>query len=212
MTNERVDIPGYQVFRQDRGPLKSEGGLCTYVKACLKASLLEELSSVSTDGLQQLWLKVQYRAYKSLLVCSVYRPPNAPTAISFDCLANNFVDSLLLNFDIVLLDDLNCNLLRSCPDGNLLLDFISTFNLIQLVTKPTRITETTPSLIDVIRTTDKSIVSFSDVLTCSISDHNLLYLILTLKTPRAKPSYITTRSYTSYDADQFCMDLALAPF
>lgn len=73
VTDESIEIPGFQVFRQDLGPLKSGGGLCTYVKTSLKASMIEELSSVSINGFQQVWLKEECKAYKSLLVCNVYR-------------------------------------------------------------------------------------------------------------------------------------------
>ena len=74
-----------------------------------------------------------------------------------------------------------------------------------------KITETTKSLIDVILTTKTDIVSLSDVLACSVSDHHLVYLVLTLKTPRLKPSYVT-RSYANYNAKQFSEDLSLVPF
>ena len=40
----------------------------------------------------------------------------------------------------------------------------------------------------------------------------LVYVLFTLRTPRVKPSYVTTRSFTNYDAEQFCKDLALVPF
>ena len=75
-----------------------------------------------------------------------------------------------------------------------------------------KITETTKSLIDVILTTKTDIVSLSDVLACSVSDHHLVYLVLTLKTPRLNPSYVTIRSYANYNAKQFSEDLSLVPF
>ena len=56
------------------------------------------------------------------------------------------------------------------------------------------------------------IVNLSDVLACSVSDLHLAYLVLTLKTPRLKPYYVTIRSYANYNAKQFCEDLSLAPF
>ena len=80
------------------------------------------------------------------------------------------------------------------------------------VKKIIKITETTKSLIDVILTTNTDIVSLSDVLACSVSDHHLVYLVLTLKTPRLKPSYVTIRSYANYNAKQFSEDLSLVPF
>ena len=186
--NASIEISGYQLFRQDRGPYKSGGGLCVYTKSSLKAIVLEDLSLVSDDGLQQLWLSVQCRKQKSFLICNVYRPPGTPINC-FDTLADHFINSLSLGFDIIILGDLNCNVLRSCPEATALLDFISSFNLSQLVDKPTRITETSQSIIDVIMTTNKSMIGLCDVLTCSISDHNLIYIVLTLKTPRNKSKY-----------------------
>ena len=50
------------------------------------------------------------------------------------------------------------------------------------------------------------------MLACSVSDHHLVYLVLTLKTPRLEPSYITIRSYANYNAKQFSVDLSLVPF
>ena len=50
------------------------------------------------------------------------------------------------------------------------------------------------------------------MLACSVSDHHLFYLVLTLKTPRLKPSYVTIRSNANYNAKQFSEDLSLVPF
>ena len=151
------------------------------------------------------------RSYKSFLICNTYRPPNTPTSC-FESLTKSLTDALLLDLVIIVLGDLNCNLLTSNSEANLLRDIISTFNLNQLIEKPTRVTETTKSLIDVIMSTNKNIVSHTDVLASSISDHHLVYLVLKLKTPRLKPSYVTIRSYVSYNADRFCEDLAFVPF
>ena len=92
-----------------------------------------------------------------------------------------------------------------------LIEIISTFNMLQLVCKPTRTTESSQSLIDVIMTTNCSIICLCDVLSCSISDHDLVFLVMSLKTPRIKPTYITVRSY-KHNSDEFCSDLALVPF
>ena len=77
--------------------------------------------------------------------------------------------------------DLNCNLLSDDYESRALLDFCTTFNLTQLINLPTRITESSQSLIGVIMTTNKEIVTSSGVLTLSISDHNLIYLSLGTK-------------------------------
>ena len=211
VSDASLEISGYQLFRRDRGQHKAGGGLCTYAKSNLKIAVLENLSSACDDGFQQLWLRVQCRKYKSFLICNTYRPPQTPT-MCFESLANSLTDALLLDLNVVILGDLICNLLAPDPETTSLQTFISTFNLHQLVKKPTRITKTTKSLIDVILTTNTDIVSLSDVLAFSVSDYHLVYLVLKLQTPRLKPSYITIRSYAYYNAKQFSEDLSLVPF
>ena len=76
-----IQIPGYILFRQDRGMHKTGGGIVVYVKDIYKASVVTEFSAVSDCNFQQLWLKVQCKKLKSFLLCTVYRPPNSP--ISF---------------------------------------------------------------------------------------------------------------------------------
>ena len=181
-------IPGYTTFRQDRGPYKRGGGVLVYVKDIYKACVIEKWSSVSESNFQQLWLKVQYKKFKSFLLCTVYRPPDAP--IDFlENLSETFVDSLLHGSNVIILGDLNCNLIGSDPDGHALSDFCSTFGLSQLVKTATRVTEKSKSLIDVALTTNENIIYACDVMQSAISDHSLVSLTLKLKTPRPRISF-----------------------
>ena len=123
-----LEIFGYQLFRQDRGKHKAGGGLGTYAKSNLKITVLENLSSACDDGFQELWLRVQCRKDKSFLICNTYRPPQTPTTC-FESLANSLTDALLLDLNVVILGDLNCNLLAPDPETTSLQTFISTFNL-----------------------------------------------------------------------------------
>ena len=76
-----IHIPGYMLFRQDRGTHKKGGGLVVYVKNTYKASVVHLSPAVTECNFQQLWLKVQCKKFKSFLLCTAYRPPNSP--ISF---------------------------------------------------------------------------------------------------------------------------------
>ena len=115
VSDASLEISGYQLFRQDRGQHKAGGGLCTYAKSNLKITVLENLSSACDDGFQQLWLRVQCRKYKSFLICNTYRLPQTPTTC-FESLANSLTDALLLDLNVVILSDLNCNLLAPDPE------------------------------------------------------------------------------------------------
>ena len=61
-------------------------------------------------------------------------------------------------------------------------------------------------------TSNKELVKSSGVLTSSISDHNLIYFLLNLKIPRAKPSYVSIRSYKYHRPRKFQEDLQFVPF
>ena len=55
-----------------------------------------------------------------------------------------------MNKPIAVLGDLNCNVLKESPESNALSNVLSETNLKQIITTPTRITDTCESLIDVI--------------------------------------------------------------
>ena len=67
-------------------------------------------------------------------------------------------------------------------------------------------------LIDVIMTTDPTLVESCSVITSSISDHNLVEVTLKISRPKVKAKYVTTRSYSRYAPDSFCEDLSLVPW
>ena len=202
----------YTTFRQDQGLHKRGGGLLVYVKSIYKASVVEKWSSMSVSNFQQLWLNVQYEKFKSFLLCTVYRLPDAP--IDFlEGLSETFVDSLLHGLNVLILGDLNCNVLGTTdPDGCALINFCSTFGLTQLVKTPTRVTENSKSLIDVALTTNENMIYACDVIQSAISDHSLVSLTLGFETPRPRSIFVTTRSYKNYDRNGFIDDSANVPF
>ena len=205
-------IPGYTTFRQDRGLHKRGGGLLVYVKNIYKASVIEKWSSISESNFQQLWMNVQYKKFKSFLLCTVYRPPDAPIDFLED-LSKTFVDSLLHGLNVLILGDLNCNVLGTTdPGGRPLINFCSTFGLTQLVKTATRVTEKSESLIDVALTMNENIIYACDVIQSAISDHSLVSLTLKFKTPRPRNTFVTTRTYKNYDRNGFIDDLANVPF
>ena len=81
-------------------------------------------------------------------------------------------------------------------------------NVTQLIKSPTRITNSTQSLLDVILVSCDSLARRSGVLDTTISDHLPVYVELKLKSPKCHPYYVTVRSYKNYLANLFITDLA----
>ena len=97
-------------------------------------------------------------------------------------------------------------------DARALVDFYRSYNLSQLIDAPTRITESSKSLLDVILASHANQVQKAEVIQSSISDHDLVYVLLCLKKPRPKPTFVTTRSYKHYNADAFLHDISQVPW
>ena len=205
-----MEIQGYKISRLDREK-KIGGGVCIYTRVSLKTMVLKDLTS-TTSGFQQLWLQVQHKNLKSFLVCAAYRPPDCSVEYFEGEFTNTYTKALTLGIEIFVLGDLNCDLMKSCREGNTLKDLCETLNLTQLVTTPTRVTPQSSSLIDVILATNTSIVKETRMVEYHISDHYLTYIVLNLKIPKPPPTYIITRGFRKYDASKFLQDLERLPW
>jgi len=98
-----------------------------------------------------------------------------------------YVKALSSNKGIVLTGDANCHLLFKNPRGDALRSFCASVNAHQLIDRPTRVTMTSRSLLDVVMVSNKDIVKTSGVLDLTISDHYLVYVVLDMKVPKPPP-------------------------
>ena len=92
----------------------------------------------------------------------------------------NVIDKIdVENTEFSLLGDFNCDLLSERPDSNTseLLNISNTYNLSQIISQPTRITNTSKSLIDLCFTNYCDKVTVSGAHSLGINDHSLIYLI-----------------------------------
>jgi hypothetical protein len=107
-----------------------------------------------------------------------YRPPSSSQQLF--TLFEEIIDKIdAENSELHLLGDLNCNLLSNTPNSNTseLLNIFDIYNLLQTIAEPTRITNTSQTLIDLCITNNLDKVKASGVLSLGISDHSLVYLI-----------------------------------
>ncbi len=85
-----------------------------------------------------------------------------------------------------------------------------THQLTQLVNKPTRITPTSHSLIDMIMTTFPDNIIQHSVMYVDIADHCLVYCVTSYKSyaTTQKRRTIEMRNYKNFNEDEFLRDLA----
>ena len=184
VTSSELQIQGYKLHSLDR--LHKGGvGVCAYVRTYRKSSVLKGLSYTSELNFHQLWLSVQYKKLKSLLViCVTYRPEDYPLSSFEQVLKPNYIQALMLSNPIVILGDLNCDCLRkTCSEFKALGKFYAEMNLRQLITKSTRITATT--VISVILVYPTSLVQDSGIIHRPISDHLVVFVRIKVKPPKS---------------------------
>ncbi|CAB3996914.1 Hypothetical predicted protein [Paramuricea clavata] len=205
VTNGEFANDDYKIYRLDKLHKKG-GGVCAFVKKALKVTILNELTYTAESNFQQLWIKLQNKKRKTIIICVTYRPQDCPLNCIQDDFRQNYVRALSMNKPIFILGDLNCNLLKDCPEKRAITELCNDLNLKQIIKEPTRIRDTSQSLIDVILVSTEAVVLESGVLDSAISDHFPTYVSAKLNVP--KTTYITVRSYKNYDPTAFSSDLA----
>ena len=169
--NAQVEIDGYSLSRLDRPRnIKNEfgGGVCAYVRKTLKSKVLKDLSGISDIGFHQLWMQVQQKTLKSFLLCVTFKPPDCNVAC-FEDFRDRYTQALVYGLPILVVGDLNCDLLVSSSKSRTLNNLWTSLNMKQFITQPTRVTETSKSLIDVIFTSNPAITVNSGRLTSVIT-------------------------------------------
>jgi len=106
-----------------------------------------------------------------------------------------------MNKHLFILGDLNDDLL--VPQSKLH-RIMHVSKLSQVINKPTRITETSKTLLDVIITNNPDIISSSDVVKTHISDHDLIFAQINVIKPKREPEVKTFRSLSTYSKEVFC--------
>ena len=210
--NAEVEIAGYKITRLDRTKTVW-GGVCVYTRSSLKVKRLKEMSVTSETGFQQLWVQIQLKKLRSIVLCVAYRPDYCPVSCFVDDFMDKYSQALTFGKNIIVAADLNCDMLKPrSPEAVALQDLCDSVSLTQLIKEPIRVTETSSTLIDVIMTSSTDLVERSDVLKSHISDHYLVYAFLKLKISKPPPSYVKVRSYKNYDSQCFVSDLERVPW
>ena len=158
-----VRINGYELIRKDRTDMRG-GGVAMYYTNRLIVKQIEIESNYEI-----LIFDIKTKNSKSFKLCILYRKPE-PEADFLEFweqfLANNS------NQELIIVGDININLIIKNTNYEKIFKDRG-FN--QLISEPTRVTESTTSIIDHILTNSMHNISGAGVLDLSVSDHKILY-------------------------------------
>ena len=121
------------------------------------------------------------------------------------------VDSVLADSnEVILFGDFNCDFLVKRSASNItkqLKLLFKAYNFTQLINEPTRAAPDSVSLLDLIVTNRPSVISHSGVLSCGLSDHDMVYCVQKLHCKKFPSEVKMFRTCTNYNPQKFCNDL-----
>ena len=171
-------------------------------------------SNLSADGLEAVSVEILKPKSKPFVITACYRPPSAEDVVLDEL--EKFVATVdAEDKEFILMGDLNCNMLANNSDHSTseLTSICENYQLQQLIKSPTRITECTSTLIDLILTNMPSRIVTSGVIHIGISNHSLVYTVRKFSIAKKyKPKYITTRQFKNFRADEFREELKNVPW
>ena len=204
-------VKGFKLYPQDRTNFGD--GLIIYARS---DPLTKNVKNAKTTGLESITIEVRTkRNSPRFILAGLYRPPRITKEIwTFEL--ERLIESISkLSDDYTLLGDLNCNILE--PDkepklGRHLLNLCDVYNLKCLINKPTRITPSSETLIDVVLTSNKKKFLHAGAFNPDISDHHLVYAITRASCPKWVPKTTTRRNFKKFHAKKYNEDICFIPF
>ena len=204
--NREVNIPGYEIIRNDRKINgRKGGGVCIYIRCNLNYTLRDDLE---VENLETLVIQVIKLRSNPILISTWYRPPDTPTTI-FDNFEELIGKMDSTGHEIFLLGDFNVDFMPDANENNTnkLKDIFATYGLEQLINKPTRVTSNSSTLIDLCVTNTATKTINSEVFHLAISDHSLIYMTYKTKYERIGKRIIEIRSMKKFTKEQCLWDL-----
>ena len=201
----QVQIDGYSFISKPRKSGKG-GGVGAYISSSVPYHRRLDLEQ---DSIECMWIEVLFPKTKGFLVGFIYRPPDSSKHLckNFNCKLESMLTNVSLeNKECILTGDMNCNYLVN-SDHKELKSILIAFGFKQLIKDPTRVTQESRSLIDVIYTNEPCNVYSVKVIPAGLSDHDLIGCVRKIHNFKYQPKLITCRNYAKYDPVAFCNEL-----
>ena len=196
--HDLFNIPGYTFISRHRNHYR-QGGVGIYIKNNIHFLIRDDLSIFIEKSFETLLLEVT-SSKGSILIGEVYRVPNTscPNSITnYELITNKLQNE---NKEIIIGTDHNFDYLNiHCAYSKHLLENFFAACLVPTITRPTKITSESATLIDNIYVSGNRLEYIrSGILVADISDHFPIFLFTGKKVRHCKPKN-NTNSYRKLD-------------
>ena len=171
VTDNEIFIEGYNVLRCDRD--RNGDGVCVYIRCDIAFNPRNDLRR---EGDEAVWCNLLLPKSKPILLGAIYR---SQTQTGYVPRLESILDSIPLNQETFVLGDFNiCTLKESLQKFSLsraYVDCLSGAGFKNIITEPTRVTDTPESCLDHILCNNCDKVYQCGVMPTGLSDHFLVY-------------------------------------
>ena len=201
VNDAEINIEGYTVIRNDRN--RKGGGVCIYINNKFAFSKQDLKNS---ENIESVWAEIYLPKTKPFTVGVVYRPPNDLKFLynfeeSLKCLRSDLDNIILGDFNICMK-----NKKDQLYEGYK--DILNLYDLTQLISNATRVTENTSTLIDHILVNNNDKFVQSGTITLGLSDHNLIYCTRKISKGQINDhNTVKIRSTKNFDSTMFVEEL-----
>ena len=147
-SNLPFHIDGYDFIHKNRNA-GAGGGVAFYIKKSLNYNILDEFS-ICNPCIESLFIEIEIPGNKNIIAGVIYRSPSSNAQEFLQLLSTLLRDIGLANKEFFLMGDFNIDLLNHELDNVSLefLELILSSSCLPLISKPTRCTDNSATLID----------------------------------------------------------------
>ena len=199
------ELEGYTLIKRNRSHGKG-GGVAMFVKNFVKFKRRHDLEN---PLLEIIVIEIFIKNAKSILVGCYYRPPEGSNYLpsNYNDLFNEHLANFSNNKEVILMGDFNVNYnSHSCNEE--FKSIITANGFKQIINEPTRVTDTTSSVIDLVFANCPVNITQAHVIISSLSDHNMIGAVRKINNFKHPSHTINCRNYTKYDNQKFRNDVS----
>ena len=205
-------LPGYHPFEYKTRTDCIKGGVGLYIKDSLKYKPRDDLTIFIPHVIETVFIEIDLGNHKNVITGIIYRPNTQPLA-DVDFFISRITEVIQSlnnsNSQFIIMGDFNIDMLKYGSHAKTT-DFVDTIiseGTLPLITKPTRITEHSATLIDHIHTNIVGKHISSGIVLTDISDHLGTFCVVhkMTKTNLSSPKYVQIQNHENIE--QFKVNL-----
>ena len=184
------------------------GGVAMYVSDYLDMELANQFN-IDCPGCEELWIKVRLKTNFIFLTCVVYKHPKTSKDIFIDNLNRSLAKVNHEKLNCVVMGDINIDVQNSiiCNKSRAYSDMLNSNAFQQVIDIPTRVTDSSNTIIDHVITNIFGDEVIPGVLQEPLTDHYPTFIILNQLKTKTACTIRYTRSLKNFEPEKYKNDL-----